>query len=175
MKVFQFKSKGCDNIKISYDKVLKEHSDLIYRIALANLKNKADAEDVFQDVFISLIHNENKIKSDTHLKYWLIRTTINKCKNLHLCFWKRNVNLLDENVSINNTNENEFILEVHEQIGVLPYKLKNIVYLYYFENYDIKEISKLLNIAEGTVKSRLHTARTKLKTNLKEISPNEYK
>lgn len=143
---------------------------MVYRIAVSNAKNRVDAEDIFQDVFISLMKHINKIENETHLKYWLIRTTINSSKKFHLCFWKKRVRLqdsqLDEAYVNNETIIDDEISVLRDEIKKLPEKQKSVIYLYYYEGYSIKEISIILKIAEGTVKSRLSSARKNLKTNL---------
>ena len=164
-------------INISCEAIIAEYSDLVYRIAITQVKNKEDAEDIFQEVFMSLIKHLSKIKDETHLKHWLIRATINQSKNHHLCFWKRKVELCQENmISVNTstTDDNLLIDQVREEISALPEKLRSVVYLYYYEEYAIAEIAVILELPLGTVKSRLHTARGILKNKLKEVCSNEH-
>lgn len=81
------------NPKIGTDeaeKIIKEYADMIYRIALHNLKNTADAEDIFQDVCIALITKNPPVDDKEYLKRWLIRVTINKCSSFHRLFWQKN-------------------------------------------------------------------------------------
>lgn len=168
-----------NSIKISCENVIAEYSDLVYRIAITQVKNKQDAEDIFQEVFVSLIKNINDIENETHLKHWLIRATINRCKNHHLCFWKRQVHLQDGNgyseFSDKQEEENDTIDEVRKAISMLPLKLRYVVYLHYYEEYSINEIAAVLEVPSGTIKSRLHTARGILKNKLKEVCNNEFK
>ncbi len=153
---------------------MEKYGDMVYRIAISHSKHREDAEDIFQEVFISLIKNLDKIDSEKHLKHWLIRTTINKSKNLHLCFWKKRVHFdSDENIKKqensysggDNHIENNIIEinELRENIKTLSEKQRSVVYLYYYEDYPVKEIAEILDISEGTVKSRLNSARTNLK------------
>ncbi len=162
--------KGGGIIKISCEQVVEEYGDMVYRIAISNAKNKEDAEDIFQEVFISLINNLNRIENEKHLKYWLIRTTINKTKNLHLCFWKKRVRLddgiLDEAYIKSDDSFNDEINMLRNEIQALSEKQKSVIYLYYYEGYSVKEVSEILKISEGTVKSRLNSARNSLKINL---------
>lgn len=165
-------------INISCESVVAEYSDLVYRIAISQIKNKQDAEDIFQEVFISLIKNIDDIKNETHLKHWLIRATINRVKNHNLCFWKKKVDIMDvttlgETSSLQDKNTQ--IDEVRKEIGALPHKLRSVVYLYYYEEYSVDEIATILEIPSGTVKSRLHTARRTLRIQLKEVHGNEFK
>lgn len=165
-------------INISCENIIAEYSDLVYRIAISQVKNKQDAEDIFQEVFISLIKNINDIKNETHLKHWLIRATINRAKNHHLCFWKRQVDLQNEDLNRDQSylqNENAQMDEVRNEISSLPIKLRSVVYLYYYEECSVDEIATILEIPSGTIKSRLHTARKTLKIKLKEVCSNEPK
>ena len=78
-----------------YNKVVEEFSDMIFRIAYQNLCNIADAEDVVQEVFISLLKSKSKIFNDSeHLKSWLIRVTINKCLDVRRFFSEKILCLL---------------------------------------------------------------------------------
>ncbi len=163
-------AQGGGIIKILCEKVVEKYGDMVYRIAISNTKKKEDAEDIFQEVFVSLIRNMDKIEDERHLKYWLIRTCINFSKNLHLSFWKKRVTFeLKDKDDIYNTYESDFDTEIdalRDEIKHLPAKQKAVIYLYYYEEYAIKEIAEILEISEGTVKSRLSNARNNLKINL---------
>ncbi len=145
---------------------------MVYRIAVSHTKHLSDADDVFQDVFLSLIKNMDKIDSEEHLKYWLIRTAINLSKNANMCFWRRKVtHELDDNMVNSGRCSNEFrdeIFDLREQIKALSGKQREVVYLHYYEGYSVKEIADILKISEGTVKSRLSSSRAYLRNNLEE-------
>lgn len=163
-------------INISCENAIEEYSDLVYRIALSQVKSKQDAEDIFQEVFIALIKNMDSIKDKTHMKYWLIRTTINHVKNHNICFWKRKVSLQAEDLSCDISHLQDDIIQIEKirnEINMLPSKLRSAVYLYYYEEYSVDEIATILKIPSGTVKSRLYKARKVLKIKLKEICNNE--
>ena len=64
------------------EQIVREQGDMVLRLALAHTGNRTDAEDVFQEVFIRLVRSLDKIESEDHLRYWLIRVTINRCKSL---------------------------------------------------------------------------------------------
>ncbi len=163
-------TQGGGIIKILCEEVVEKYGDMVYRIAVSNARKKEDAEDIFQDVFVSLIRNMDKIEDEKHLKYWLIRTCINFSKNLHLSFWRKRVTLESKDKEdIYNTYESDFDTEIdalRNEIKHLTPKHKAVIYLYYYEEYSVKEIAKILEISEGTVKSRLSAARNNLKINL---------
>ena len=144
-----------------YINVVEKFSNMIYRIAYQNVLNVSDAEDIVQDVFIKLLkHRDKNFENKEHLKAWLIKVVINQCRDYQRLFARR------KEVSMDNIpyglEENEFLLL--EEISRLPVDEKNIIFLYYYEGYKIKEISKILNKNQNTVNSKLIRARKKLKT-----------
>lgn len=144
--------------------IVEEYGDMVYKIALVQVKNSADADDIYQEVFISLIKNINTIQNDNHLKYWLIRTTLNKCKNHFKLFWNK---MVDKTSTFEyNLSYETQLNEIRDLVKSLPSKYRDVVYLHYYEGYCIKELSEILNIKEGTIKSRLFKARDLLKTEI---------
>lgn len=149
---------------IDCKEIVEEYGDMVYRIALAQVKNSADADDIYQEVFISLIKNIDSIEGEKHLKYWLIRTTLNKCKNFFKLYWNKKV---DKTNTFDYNQSYEFELnEIRELVKSLPSKYKDVVFLHYYEGYNVREIGEILKIKEGTVKSRLFKARNLLKTEI---------
>ena len=149
------------------EKFVKKFADLVYRVAYTMLKNKADAEDIFQEVFVKLCTNENNINfyNEEHQKAWIIRVTKNKCLDL-LKSSSYNNKELDENFISDKTDENDG--DILNTVMKLPEKYRIIIYLYYFEGYKISEISEIQEINESTLKSQLVKARELLKELLKE-------
>ena len=148
------------------EKFVKKYAELVYRVAYTMLKNTADAEDIFQDVFMKLCTDDTKFNSEDHKKAWIIRVTKNKC----LDFLKSSTNTknveLDEELINPMTNENNG--QVLDEVMKLPEKFRIIIFLYYFEGYKIQEISQILEVNESTLKSQLVKARELLKELLKE-------
>ena len=142
---------------------IEKYADMVRRVAFMYMKNADDVEDIFQDVFLRLFRYEKSFDSDTHEKAWLLRVTINKCKDLHRSFFRSRVCSLDD---LEITFEDEHESEVLQEILSLPRKYKDVVYLFYYEGYSVPEISRLLNVKENTVYSHLHRARQMLKEKL---------
>ena len=141
----------------------KNYSDMVYRLAFLRTGNNADADDIMSDVFLRLVRNVYKIKSEEHQKAWLIRTTIN-CSNT---FFKRKKRINQVRIT-----EVDAVYEMEENsvlpaVLALPFQQRDAVYLHYFEGYSVEEIAKLSSVAVGTVKSRLARARKSLKSTLK--------
>ena len=134
----------------------------IYRFIYSYTKNLYDADDILQSVFIKLCKHQNK--SNDEIKKWLIKVSINECKNLFLSFWRKNVSFdYNDNISYSNQNDNimPFILK-------LPTKYRTIIFLYYYEGYKIDEIAHILNLSSTNIQTILYRAREKLKEMLKE-------
>lgn len=139
------------------------HGNAVYRLALCRLQNVADAEDIFQDVFLRLLKEENVENwSPEHLKAWLLRVTINACHNMARNIIRRQTLSLDEIPEL--TSEvTESDNELWEALGCLPAKYRIVVLLYYVEGYKTEEIAKIMECPDATVRSRLHRGRQKLK------------
>ncbi|MBQ7966152.1 MAG: sigma-70 family RNA polymerase sigma factor [Ruminococcus sp.] len=147
------------------EQVVRLYADMIYRIALHNLKNEADAQDIFQEVCLTLLTKEAPLFNDVHLKHWLIRVTINKCKNFKKSLWQQRTESLADYLP---DGEIDFESQVLELIYSLPQKYRNVVYLYYCEEYTVPEIAEILGENKNTVNSKLQRARKRLRTILKE-------
>lgn len=141
------------------EKMIKKYSDMVYRLALTRTKSKENSEDVYQEVFLRLYRKLPIFESEEHEKAWLIKVTINCSKNLlNSSFLKHRAEIKEEIVF--ETKERH---DIYYAVQELPLKYRTIIHLYYYENYKINEISKILNINENTIKSRLTRAREKLK------------
>ena len=145
------------------EQVFREYADMIYRIALHNLSSAADAEDTLQEICLILMTRSSP-EDENHLKRWLIRVTINKCKNFKRSFWQRNRESIEDFSYLAAPEKREMMEELYS----LPENYRNIIYLYYYEEYTIPEIAEILEKNENTVKSSLQRARKRLKKILTE-------
>ena len=146
------------------ERIIRQYSDIIYRIAVHNCQISADAEDIMQEVFIELLTKCPCPDDPEHLKAWLIRVTINKCRSLHRLAWRRKSVPLEECAELAQPEQSS----VMEEIWQLPETMRNVIYLYYYEDYTIAEIAKILGKNANTVSSTLQRARRKLKDILEE-------
>lgn len=144
------------------EKVIDKYSDMVYRIALTRTGIVENAEDVFQEVFMRFSEKRPSFNSDEHEKAWFIRVTINLTKNIKTSAWNRKVVNLDESIVFETKEEND----VFSAVCNLPQNYKTVIYLLYYEGYKVKEISKIMKIKEGTIKTWLFRARQILKENL---------
>jgi len=151
--------------------ILRQYGNLVYRLALLQVKKPVDADDVFQDVFLRLVLKQRKFESDEHIKAWLIRVTINRCNSFWKSAWKQKVVSLQTEV---NTEENIEFSEVYEQVLALPKKYKTVIHLFYYEDMPIGEMSKILNLGYNATAKRLSRARNLLKQQMMGDADNEF-
>ena len=149
--------------KLSPDEIIHKYFNTVYRLALSQTCNVSYAEDVTQDVFLKYWQKKDTLKSDEHIKAWLIRVTINQSKSVFMSSWFRKTVPLSEEITFDSEEKSDVYFAVQE----LPLKYRTVVHLFYYEDMGIKEISACLNIKESTVKSQLHRGRKMLKTVLK--------
>lgn len=150
-----------------FDEKYSLYSDLIFKLSMTYLGNRFDAEDITQDVFVKLFTTNQKFETPQHERYWIIRVTINACKNHLSTFWNKNTTGMED---IHDTLQNDDYNEVTELLKNLPPKYKAVLYLYYYENYSIDELSTALKISKSAIKMRLKRGREKLKLDLEEES-----
>lgn len=140
--------------------IISKYADLVFRICIIYLRNKADAEDAFQDIFIKLYEKNPEFNDEEHLKAWLIKCTTNHCKNMLSTYWNKfKVSIDDVVLPIEDKKDQELLTYVIK----LPIKYKAVIYLYYYEGYSTIEISKMLNVKDATVRTQLKRGRELLK------------
>ena len=157
------------NKEINIENVIEKYADIIYRIALTRCGTIENAEDVFQDVFLIYSKKMPKFKSEEHEKAWFIRVTINLSKNMKNINWNKKVISLDENIVFETKEEQDIFSIVCE----LPENYKTVIYLYYYEEYKVKEIATIMQINENTIKTWLSRAREILKDKIEGGFENE--
>ena len=140
----------------------------IYRLAYSYTKNISDSDDITQNVFVKLYkHKEVLELDDISIKKWIFKVTINECKTLLLSSWKKKIipfTEKEENTLYAKINDNSIL----DQVMQLPKKYRLVIFLYYYENYNTKEISEILNITITNVQTMLSRARNKLKNIIEE-------
>ena len=147
--------------EIEFERIFECYSQMVYKIAFLYLKNEADALDIVQNTFFKLLKKKD-FNNEEHIKRWLLRITVNLCKNNLKSYWQRNVVSFEEKYYFQNNRD----LNLQELIFKLSPRYKGVVHLYYYEGYSVKEIAAILKISDSAVKQRLKRAREKLKIEL---------
>lgn len=151
--------------------IIKRYADTVYRIAYSYVRNKPDADDIFQEVFLRLVKKKPDFENDEHCKAWLIRVTVN-CSKKHLRFRSRKSEIIEDTFVFNDPAEsilNSFLMELEP-------KYRAVIHLFYYEDRKTSEISDILGIKESTVRTQLTRARRILGDKLREadIDVKEY-
>lgn len=147
------------------NRAVEKYADTVFRICILHLKNKNDAEDIFQEVFLKFALNDKEFENANHEKAWIIRVTINACKDLIKSFFRSRTISIDELISVAD-EEKEDLSYVLEAVLKLPVKYRDAIYLHYYEGYSALEIGEILGKNENTVYSILSRGRSMLKESL---------
>lgn len=154
----------------SFTNLIEENKLRFYKTAKAILKNDDDVYDALQEALMSIYQNFMQLKDLKFFSTWATRIVINKCYDL-LRKNKNNIVSFDESMENNLNNSRNDVYDI-DQYGIrlaiesLNEDLKLITILYYYDDYSVSEISKIVDIPVGTVKSRLSRAREILKNKL---------
>ena len=139
-----------------FDSVYTTYADMLYRIAVSILRSSDDAEDAVQNVFCRYLDKSPEFRDREHEKAWLIRVTVNQCKDhmrrRKLRTWLPIDALVDVGVRPKST-------PALDAVGELPEKYRTVVILYYLEEMSIDEIAAALSLSPSAVKMRLSRAR----------------
>lgn len=142
-------------------RLVEAYADMILRISYQYLKQTCDAEDICQTVFLKYLTGNCQFDSVEHEKAWIIRTTMNTCKDhVKSAFFRRTV-ALEEAAAMAAPQIPD--AEVLEAVRTLPRNYRISIYLYYYEGYSAREIGSILGRSEGTITQYLSRGRKKLK------------
>ena len=147
---------------VIFNQLMEDYATDLKRIAFLYVNDMYECEDIIQEVFISCYQNLSSFKHESSYKTWLIRITINKCKD-YKKRWSVKKLFYKPIISPDFTapsSEEQFINEQYsrnmiEQIANLPTKYKEVLILYYYQQMSMTEVSEILNVNINTIKSRL--------------------
>ncbi len=149
------------------DTIIDRYQNTVYGLALARTGSRADADDVFQEVFLAYFQSGKTFRDEEHRKAWLLRTTINQSRRVTSSSWRqKTVPLLEREdvpVQFQDPEENE----VWTALQSLAEDYRLPLYLFYFQELSTQEIAKALAIRPGAVRMRLTRGREQLRDKLK--------
>lgn len=137
-----------------FEKIYRENSKYVYNVALGMLRNKTEAEDIMQNVFIKLFDNYGAFRGDSNIKTYLYRMTVNKCLDLFRLRKIRSNKL--ENIEVPEYRQSGPNYELESILEKLEPGVKTAVLLSEIGGFSYKEIAEIMGINLGTVKSRIH-------------------
>ena len=158
--------------KTRFNSAARQYQDMVYRIALHAFGSPQDAEDAVQEVFLRLYTEEKPFEGPDHLRRWLIRVTVNVCRDALRSPWRKRRVFLEElpETPVFDRPEQG---ELYREVMGLPEKYRTVLYLFYYEELTVKEIGEILGLRTTAVTTRLHRARAKLKEQLTEVWQDE--
>ena len=145
---------------------VQRYSGMILRLCFTYSLGRADAQDICQNVFLKLLQSDRRFDSEGETRAFIIRMTVNECKDVLKSGWRRRSVPLDELI------EREVPFLPEENTGVLaavqrlPVKYREAVYLYYYEGYNAEEIAAMVGAKPAAIRQRLARAREKLRKEL---------
>ena len=148
-----------------WERLVGANETKLFRAALAILGSAAEAEDAVQDAFVKYLEKRPALKSPEDQSRWLMRVTVNICKDRLRSAYRRSSVPLEETIPAPAPEERQ---ELEEFFRALPPRDRALIHLYYYEGYSTAEIAGMLRCREGSVRSRLTRARAKLRTILLE-------
>lgn len=147
------------------NRAVDRYADTVRRLCMIHLKSYADTEDIFQTVFLKYALSSVQFESDEHEKAWIIRVTLNACKDLLKSFFRSRTTtletLIDQPVPMASEHR-----EVLEAVLSLPAKNREVIYMHYYEGYSAPEIGKILGRNVNTVYTLLARSRQMLREKL---------
>lgn len=151
--------------------LMRTYGNDVLRMAYSYVKDYDTAEDIFQEVFIKVNANLKEFRGESSVKTWLLRITVNACKDYLKSAYRRRVTMLSEEEeeripaadSMEAIERRQDGAQIRKALLLLPEKYREVLVCLYFEERSVAETAKVLGISEGTVKSRLSRAREKFR------------
>ena len=150
--------------RTEWERLISANENGLYRAAMAILGSAAEAEDAVQDAFLKYLEKRPRLQSTEDEAKWLMRVTVNGCKDRLRSAYRRSSVPLTEELPSPGPEERQ---ELEELLSLSP-RDRALIHLYYYEGYTTAEIAALTGQREGTVRSRLSRARAQLRTLLRE-------
>lgn len=147
--------------------VIDRYRSTVFGLALAKTGSRADAQDVFQEVFLAYYQAEKAFADEEHRKAWLLRTTLNICKRFTTSAWRRRTAPLEEAQEESFTFQTPEENQVWQAVQGLDESLRLPIYLFYFQELSTRQIARALGVGEGAVRMRLSRGRKRLRECLK--------
>lgn len=150
-----------------YTEAVERNSQRVFLLALSFTRQRQDAEDVMQTVFLKLWKHPVAFSDETHVDKWLTKVTVNESRSLLRARVRAPISL-EELEALGAPAEQPEDRELISAVFRLPEPLRAVIHLHYYEGLPVKEIADLLSISQASVKMRLVRGRKRLKSELTE-------
>lgn len=148
------------------NRAIEQYADTVRRLCMVHLKNHADTEDIFQNVFLKYVLSSVMFENEDHERAWFIRVTINACRDLLKSFFRSHTVPLDAVMELPSQMP-EDNREAIEALLSLPPKYREVAYLHFYEEYTAPQISQILGKNVNTVYTLLTRSRQMLRERLR--------
>ena len=157
--------------RFNFTRAVESYQDMVYRVALHALGSPQDADDAVQEVFLRLFRSKKGCEGEEHLKRWLLRVTVNYCKDVQKSPWRKGrADLEEASLPVFEQPEEQGL---YEAVMALPEKYRTVLDLFYYEDLSAREIAKIMHLSTTAVTTRLMRGRERLKLKLKEAWQDE--
>lgn len=150
------------------ENTIYEYKNIVYGIAVTQLNNKHEADDIFQEVFLLYFIKQPSFDNAAAKKAWLIKATINKCRQHNYSKWNRYIDKTTE-PDVVATLETTDDKEIYSAVKELPYKYREAVYLHYFLGFSVNETADMIGVRDNTMSMRLSKAKKLLQKRLEGV------
>jgi len=158
-----------------YEEVIRRNSETVYRLAYALVRTRADADDIYQEVFLRYVRKTPAFDSAEHEKAWFMRVTINCCRNFWRSPWMQRRSALEGDALEREASGADMFYEAADEdrllietVKQLPEKYRVVIHLFYYEDLSVEEIGRITKSKASTVRTRLTRARRELKSLLQQ-------
>lgn len=154
---------------------MEAHGASVLRFAFSWTRNRADSEDVYQDVFLRFATTPNEFASTDDERAWLLRVTANRCHDLARTAWHRRVSSIDalpydpRDDAIDEEEDEASPEDLWRAVSRLPEKYRSVIHLFYVEELTGDEVARVLGISPSTARMRMKRARERLRRQLEEV------
>ena len=155
-------------MRLETQALAEQYRDRLFAAAFQVCGNAADAEDAAQEALLRYHMSDKEFENQEHIRAWLLRVAVNWAKNISRSFWRRTTLPLEEYMETLEFDCQES-REIFREVMALPEKYRLVIHLYYYEDYSVEEIARILGIRESNVKVRLSRGRQMLKATLQEV------
>lgn len=155
-------------MRLETQALAEQYRDRLFAAAFQVCGNAADAEDAAQEALLRYHLSDKEFENQEHIRAWLLRVAVNWAKNISRSFWRRNTVPLEEYMETLEFDCQES-RDIFREVMALPEKYRLVIHLYYYEDYSVQEISRILGIRVSNVKVRLSRGRQMLKATLQEV------
>ena len=155
-------------MRLETQALAEQYRDRLFAAAFQVCGNAADAEDAAQEALLRYHLSDKEFENQEHIRAWLLRVAVNWAKNISRSFWRRNTLPLEEYMETL-TFDCQESREIFREVMALPEIYRLVIHLYYYEDYSVQEIGRILGIRVSNVKVRLSRGRQLLKATLQEV------